>query len=248
MLSCLLFVVCCFYVWLFLLGDSFSWYRDVFFGVSRSFDLLFGIEILFDLQSTECRGSKNSTHRLIPGRRRSRCWTTECRISMPQQRSRYQNGDLGHRERGIRALVTVLQSRQFFRLWNDLKLVFFEASINWSRLKPYYKSTVSAVKGPPQYHKKDILIPKKDDVVFVVVVWLCQMCGAVLSWLTCRSLVLCLWLMLILCVLLILIVSRRERVLFWGPHVNLPKKGSKKRWYAGCLRHFEVTDWCETGH
>ena len=51
---------------------------------------------LLDLQFTGCRGTKKSTHRLIPGRRQSRCWTTECRISMPKKRSRYQKGDLGH--------------------------------------------------------------------------------------------------------------------------------------------------------
>ena len=66
-----------------------------FFGVSRFFDLLFGIEIFFDLHFTGCRGPKKHGQFLIPGRGRYRCWTTEYRISMPKKRSRYQKGDSG---------------------------------------------------------------------------------------------------------------------------------------------------------
>ena len=45
-------------------GDSFSWYRDVLFGVSRFFDLLFGIEIFLtsNLQDVE---AQKSMHQLI---------------------------------------------------------------------------------------------------------------------------------------------------------------------------------------
>ena len=65
-------------------GGSFSWCRDVFFEVPRFFDLLYGIEMFVPsiLQDVE---AQKSTHGLIPGRRRSRCWTTECGISMPKK-------------------------------------------------------------------------------------------------------------------------------------------------------------------
>ena len=53
-------------------GDSFSWYRDVFFCVSRFFDLLFGIEIFFDLHFTGCRGPKKHGQ-FDPKKRRYRC-------------------------------------------------------------------------------------------------------------------------------------------------------------------------------
>ena len=35
--------------------------------------------------------AQKSTHSFIPGRRRFRCWTTECRIPIPEKRSRNQN-------------------------------------------------------------------------------------------------------------------------------------------------------------
>ena len=56
------------WVWVFSKGDCCSWYRDVFFGISRFLDPLFGIEIYLasNLQDVE---AQKSTHGLIPGRR-----------------------------------------------------------------------------------------------------------------------------------------------------------------------------------
>ena len=61
--------------------DSFSWYRDVFFGASRFFDLPFLYPDSFVLQFAGWRGPK----RQIPGRRRCRCRRTECRISISKK-------------------------------------------------------------------------------------------------------------------------------------------------------------------
>ena len=76
--------------------NSFSCYRDVFFRY-RDFLIFFSVSTssltTYNLQDGE---AQKSTLRLLPGRRGSRCWTTECRISMPIKRSRYQKGDLGH--------------------------------------------------------------------------------------------------------------------------------------------------------
>ena len=67
---------------------SFFGHRDflIFFSVSRS-------SLTSNLQDVE---AQKGTHRLIPGSRGYRCWTTECRISIPKKRSRHQKGDLGH--------------------------------------------------------------------------------------------------------------------------------------------------------
>ena len=57
------------------------------------FDLLFGIDIFLDSKLQDVEAQK-SMHWVDPSGRRSRCRTTECRISMPKKRSRYQKGDL----------------------------------------------------------------------------------------------------------------------------------------------------------
>ena len=84
-------------------GDSFSWYRDVFFWY-RYFSIFFLVSRSL-LTFTGCWGPKK-THRLIPERRRSRCEETECIISMPKKGSRQQKGDLGHLDTTKRHLDT----------------------------------------------------------------------------------------------------------------------------------------------